>query len=86
MGVIGVTEQILSKARPAFPSPALEDCESKSRSAFLLTPLFIQPHHPQTATELAALWVFLLLKPEEQLGILNNYFCDDSDIQTILRP
>lgn len=60
--------------------------ESKSWSALFPTPLFIQPHHPRTATELAASWVFLLLKPEEQLGILNNYFCDDGDIQTILGP
>ena len=32
------------------------------------------------------MWVFLLLKPKEQLGIFNNRFCNDSTIQTILGP
>lgn len=31
-------------------------------------------------------WVFLLLKPQEQLGIFNNYFGGASDIQAILSP
>lgn len=67
-------------------SPAPGHRESEPWSAFCPVPLFIQPHHPQTTTELPALWVFLLVPPEEQLDILNNYFGDDRDIQTILGP
>lgn len=38
------------------------------------------------AAKLAGVWVFLLFKPEEQLGILNNSFRYDSDIHTIPSP
>lgn len=78
------TAQIFCWACAYIPSP--RGWRSKTTDNLPPSSLLQSTTSPPSATELAALWTLLFLKPAELSGLLKHYFNGDSDIQTIPSP